>query len=98
MSRVGVGLRPGVAMGLVALTLLALSGCNKSRKTYPTISARNPDGGNVSVRGQYNHCPVALFVAVPDHATLDKPIALDASASDQDNDPLTVSWTATSGA
>jgi hypothetical protein len=38
-----------------------------------------------------------VFVAQPDHVSLDKPIALTASASDEENDPLTYSWTATSG-
>lgn len=96
MSWVGVGLRQGIALGLVAMAVLASSGC-KSRKSYPTISARNPDGGSVSVHGQYNHCPVVLFVAVPDHVTLDRSIALTGSASDDENDRLTYSWTATSG-
>ena len=80
------------------LAVLALaSGCNKARRSYPTISAVNPDGGNVNVRGTYNHCPQVFYSASPTHAAVGQTISLMASASDSDGDPLTYSWTADGG-
>jgi len=80
-----------------ALTMLACFGCNRAERTYPTIQARSPDGGNVTVRGTYNRCPLALFVAAPDHTSVGQAILLTAMASDQDNQTLTYSWTASAG-
>jgi hypothetical protein len=82
---------------IVAIALLAASGCGKKSNRYPTISATNPDGGGARIRGEYNFCPVAIFIATPDHARIDQPISITASASDDDNDPLTYAWTASSG-
>src|SRR6478752_1521674 len=48
--------------GCVAAAAAIAAGCGKARHTYPTISAVNPDGGNVNVRGTYNHCPQLIFV------------------------------------
>jgi hypothetical protein len=82
-------------LAAAALVLLASSACSK--KTYPTITARNPDGGAVHVHGTYNHCPLAIFSAAPDHVSIDRTISLTASASDQNNDPLAYFWDATAG-
>jgi hypothetical protein len=84
-----------MACTVAALMLLASSGCGK--KAYPTITARNPDGGSVHVHGTYNHCPVAVFTAIPEHVSIDRPIALTAFASDTNNDPLAYFWEASSG-
>ena len=62
---------PGVVC-IVALTTLAALGCG--RRTYPTISAHNPDGGSVNVHGTYNHCPVVYFSASPDHVSVGQAI------------------------
>jgi len=43
--------RPGPAWAVAALVLVAALGCNRAKKTYPTISSRNPDGGSVGVTG-----------------------------------------------
>jgi hypothetical protein len=91
--------RRGVACTLAAVALLAVAigGCNNGKRSYPTISARNPDGGNVSVRGTYNHCPEIFFVASPDHTSVGQTITLNALGFDQDNDPLTYVWTTSLG-
>jgi len=83
--------------GCVAAAAVIAAGCGKARHTYPTISAVNPDGGNVNVHGTYNHCPQLIFVASPDHADVGGTIALSVSASDAENDPLTYAWSATAG-
>ena len=71
--------RRGAVCGLatVALLAVAIAGCN-GKRSYPTISARNPDGGNVSVHGTYNHCPEIFFVASPDHTVVGQTITLTA--------------------
>jgi hypothetical protein len=86
-----------VFIGLAAIAVLAFSGCNRSRRDYPTISATTPDGGGVTVKGTYNHCPFALFTASPDHTSVGQSIALTANASDEDGDALTYVWTASAG-
>src|SRR5205809_4855553 len=92
--RLRVSRFPGVVC-IVALTTLAPLGCG--RRTYPTISAHNPDGGSVNVHGTYNHCPVVYFSASPDHVSVGPAIALSASASDAEHDALTYAWSATGG-
>jgi hypothetical protein len=90
--------RRAVVCSLVTIALLSSLGCNKARrKDYPTISATSPDGGNVNVKGTYNHCPFVLFFASPEHAPVGHPITLTASASDQDGDTLSYVWTASGG-
>jgi hypothetical protein len=86
-----------VFAGLAAVALLAFSGCNRSHRDYPTISATAPDAGGVKVKGTYNHCPFALFTASPDHTAVGQSISLTASASDEDGDALTYVWTASAG-
>jgi hypothetical protein len=87
-----------IACAIAAVATLASVGCNRGKRTYPTISARSPDGGNVNVHGTYNHCPQVLFVATPDHVLVGQSIGLTAFASDMDSDTLTYAWSATSGA
>jgi len=77
--------------------MVAAFGCNRAKKTYPTISAQNPDGGSASIKGTYNHCPQTFFVASPDHVRVGQTITLTASASDADGDTLTYSWMASAG-
>jgi hypothetical protein len=96
-SRPRVSSRRLAFCGVAALAVLAAAGCGKSRRSYPTISAVTPDGGSVKVRGTYNHCPQIFYSATPDHADVGQTIALSASASDQENDPLTYTWSATAG-
>lgn len=91
---VDVSRRPGPAWAVAALVLVAALGCNKAKRTYPTISSRNPDGGGVSVKGTYNHCPQNFFVASPDHVRVGQPITLTAAATDVDGDVLTYAWMA----
>ncbi len=86
-----------VVCSVAALALLAASGCNRGKK-YPTINAHNPDGGGVSVKGTYNHCPQVYFSASPDHTRVGQTIALTVSASDEENDPLKYTWTVSPGA
>jgi len=96
--RIGLARRSAAVAGaaMAALALLA-AGCGKARHTYPTISAVQPDGGNVNVSGTYNHCPQIIFAASPNHADVGGTIALSATASDDENDPLTYAWSATAG-
>src|SRR5262249_28837915 len=64
---------------------------------YPTISVVSPDGGGVNIKGTYNHCPDIVFAASPNHADVGGTIALSVSATDEDSDPLTYAWSASSG-
>ncbi|HXU03820.1 MAG TPA: PKD domain-containing protein, partial [Polyangia bacterium] len=82
---------------LAMLAVVASFGCTKPRRTYPTINAVAPDGGGARIHGQYNHCPVVVFVASPDHASVGQPVSLTATASDEDGDPITYAWMASSG-
>ena len=82
---------------IVAAGVIGLFGCNKAERSYPTISARVPDGGRVGVHGDYNFCPQVIFVASPDHVPVGRPISVIAIVSDRDGDHLTYAWTATSG-
>src|SRR5262245_48584683 len=81
-----------VICSVAALALLVSPGCNRGRKSYPTINARNPDGGGVSVKGTYNHCPQVYFSASPDHTRVGQTIILTAVTSDEENDPLKYMW------
>src|SRR5262245_2986752 len=86
-----------VICSVATMAVLGTSGCNKAQRHYPTTSAVQPDGGSIGVHGDFNHCPSALFFASPDHTQVGRPITLTAIASDEDNDPFTYSWSATSG-
>jgi hypothetical protein len=89
----------GIALACAAAAALTVFGCNRSKNGgYPTISARNPDGGGVTVHGTYDHCPQVVFQVSPDHAAVGQKLSLTAFASDAENDPLTYSWTASAGA